>query len=118
MGIGGDRLTGISIVNAMDLYMKDADTEALIIIGETPYLDVHGICNYLDSNGLHKPVFAFLAGRAAAVRYGDDFLKRFGNGGLYPVSMNASISMLEDQGVMVVESMDILIPMLKTYAVQ
>jgi succinyl-CoA synthetase alpha subunit len=104
LAIGGDRLTGITMVDAMELYRSDENTEALVILGETPYLDVPGICRYLEENPYSKPLYCLLAGRIAIQKYGLKMFTQMGLGGPYLFSPERASIQLEHCGVIVVES--------------
>ncbi len=109
MAIGGDRLTGVTLVEAMELYRNDNDTHSLVILGETPYLDVPGICRYLESHPYPKPLYCLLAGRLALQKYGLKLFTQMGLGGPYLFSPEQAATQLEQCGVVVVDSVGDLI---------
>ncbi len=113
LAIGGDKLTGISITEGLEYYRLDERTEQVILIGETPYLDIEGIYHYLSSASYHKPIYAFLAGQSASLYYGKDFFSRLGCGEPYPIDIKEARKKLEACRVRVMDSMTELIDGIK-----
>jgi succinyl-CoA synthetase alpha subunit len=64
IGMGGDPIVGMSFIDFLSLFEKDADTEAVVLIGEIGGTDEEEAASYIKDN-FHKPVVAFIAGRAA-----------------------------------------------------
>jgi succinyl-CoA synthetase alpha subunit len=64
IGIGGDPLIGTRFVDALELFERDADTQAIVLIGEIGGSDEEDAAAYISAN-LTKPVVAFIAGRTA-----------------------------------------------------
>ena len=65
IGIGGDPVNGTNFVEALDLFVKDPETEGIIMIGEIGGdAEVMG-AEYLKASGTKKPVVGFIAGRTA-----------------------------------------------------
>jgi succinyl-CoA synthetase alpha subunit len=104
LAIGGDRLTGITITEAIELYRHDDNTRALVILGETPYLDVPGMCRYLEADPFNKPLFCLLAGRIALRKYGLRMFTQMGLGGPYLFSPERASEQLQRCGVTMVDS--------------
>ena len=64
VGIGGDPVVGTSFVEALELYETDAETRAVVLIGEIGGDEEERAAKYIAS-GFGKPVVAFLAGLSA-----------------------------------------------------
>ena len=64
VGIGGDPVKGINYIELLDLYEKDAETDAIILIGEIGGNDETLAGAHIKKN-ITKPVVAFIAGKTA-----------------------------------------------------
>ena len=65
IGIGGDPVNGTNFVECLEMFVKDPETEGIIMIGEIGGdAEVMG-AEYLKSTGMKKPVVGFIAGRTA-----------------------------------------------------
>src|SRR3954452_18098121 len=64
IGIGGDPLIGPSHIDALQLFAGDADTEAVIMIGEIGGSAEEEAAAWIKANS-RKPVVAFIAGQTA-----------------------------------------------------
>lgn len=64
VGIGGDPVKGINYIELLDLFEKDPDTDAIIMIGEIGGNDETLAGAHIQKN-ITKPVVAFIAGRTA-----------------------------------------------------
>ncbi len=64
IGIGGDPLIGTNFLDALDLFAKDEQTDAVVLIGEIGGSDEEEAAS-LIGKGYPKKVVAFIAGRTA-----------------------------------------------------
>ena len=64
VGIGGDPILGTSFVDCLKLFEKDAETEAIVLIGEIGGSAEETAAEYIENN-FRKPVIAFVAGLTA-----------------------------------------------------
>lgn len=64
IGIGGDPIIGTTTLNAVKLFMADAETEGIIIIGEIGGSMEADAANWIKNYGT-KPVVGFIAGQTA-----------------------------------------------------
>ncbi len=65
IGIGGDPVNGTNFIDALDLFLNDDETEAIIMIGEIGgSAEVDGVNFYLNSK-IKKPIAGFIAGATA-----------------------------------------------------
>ncbi|MBM3413496.1 MAG: succinate--CoA ligase subunit alpha [Bacteroidetes bacterium] len=65
MGIGGDPIIGTTIKEAVELFMKDPETDAIIMIGEIGGGMEAEAARWIKANGNTKPVVGFIAGQTA-----------------------------------------------------
>lgn len=65
IGIGGDPIIGISTKEALELFINDEETDAVVVIGEIGgQLEVEA-SKWYQENGSKKPVIGFIAGQTA-----------------------------------------------------
>ncbi len=64
IGIGGDPIVGTSFVEALELYEADAQTKAIVLIGEIGGSEEERAAEFIRAR-VHKPVVGFIAGRTA-----------------------------------------------------
>lgn len=64
IGIGGDPVIGTTHLDAVKLFQEDADTEAIVLIGEIGGTAEEEAAAYIKDN-VDKPVVAFIAGSTA-----------------------------------------------------
>jgi len=64
VGIGGDQIIGLNYVDLLELFEKDPDTEALIMIGEIGGTAEEEAAQFIEKH-VKKPVVAFIAGLTA-----------------------------------------------------
>jgi len=65
IGIGGDPIIGTTTKEAIELFMNDADTDAIVMIGEIGGGMEAEAANWIKMNGNKKPVVGFIAGQTA-----------------------------------------------------
>jgi succinyl-CoA synthetase alpha subunit len=64
IGIGGDPIIGTTFVDALDLFNRDPETEAVIMIGEIGGNAEETAAEFVKTH-MKKPVVAFIAGQTA-----------------------------------------------------
>jgi len=65
VGIGGDPIIGTTTREAVELFMNDADTDGIVMIGEIGGGMEAEAANWVKQNGNKKPVVGFIAGQTA-----------------------------------------------------
>lgn len=65
VGIGGDPIIGTTTREAVELFMNDKDTDAIVMIGEIGGGMEAEAANWIKANGNKKPVVGFIAGQTA-----------------------------------------------------
>ncbi len=65
IGIGGDPVRGTTFVEALDYYVKDENTKALVLIGEIGGDEEEKAAEYIKVNKVDKPIVAYVAGKSA-----------------------------------------------------
>ena len=64
IGIGGDPIIGTTFVDVLDLFNRDPETEAVIMIGEIGGNDEETAADFVKKH-MKKPVVGFIAGQTA-----------------------------------------------------
>lgn len=65
IGIGGDPIIGTTTKEAVELFMNDSETDAIVMIGEIGGTLEAEASRYIQSTGNKKPVIGFIAGQTA-----------------------------------------------------
>jgi len=65
VGIGGDPIIGTTTKEAVELFMNDADTDAIVMIGEIGGGMEAEAAYWVKESGNKKPVVGFIAGQTA-----------------------------------------------------
>jgi len=65
VGIGGDPIIGTTTKEAVELFMNDAETEAIVMIGEIGGGMEAEAARWIKDTGNKKPVVGFIAGQTA-----------------------------------------------------
>jgi len=101
VGIGGDRVTGVTFVDVLKLFQEDDETHAVVIVGEVGRTVEEEAAEYVKSGKFKKPVAAFIAGRSAPRE------KRMGHAGAIIESARGTaaskVRALQEAGIPVVE---------------
>jgi succinyl-CoA synthetase alpha subunit len=65
VGIGGDPVKGLDFLDVIEMFLKDDETEALIMIGEIGGQSEIVAADFIRQSGTKKPVVGFIAGATA-----------------------------------------------------
>ena len=65
IGIGGDPIIGTTTCDAVELFLNDPETEAIVMIGEIGGQLEAEAAKYIKETGNKKPVIGFIAGETA-----------------------------------------------------
>lgn len=104
VGIGGDTLHGVDFVECLKRFRDDAETEAVVLIGEIGGRSEEDAAEYLRSVDYGKPVIALVVGRHAPKG------RRMGHAGTLSVlggdSAQEKIANLRNAGVFIADNAD------------
>ncbi len=102
IGIGGDPIIGTSTKDAVELFMNDPETDAIVMIGEIGGNYEADAARWIKANGNKKPVVGFIAGQTAPAG------RRMGHAGAIIGGKDdtaaAKMAIMRECGLMVVES--------------
>ena len=64
IGIGGDPVRGVNLIDCLELFEADPETDGIIMVGEIGGTDEESAAEFIQSN-VSKPVVAYIAGVTA-----------------------------------------------------
>ena len=65
IGVGGDPIIGTTLLDSVQLFMEDDETDVIVMIGEIGGQLEIDAANWIKNNGNKKPVVGFIAGETA-----------------------------------------------------
>ena len=102
IGIGGDPIIGTTTKEAVEMFMNDDETEAIVMIGEIGGQLEAEAARWIKADGNRKPVIGFIAGQTAPAG------RTMGHAGAIvggkDDTAQAKMDILRENGIYVVES--------------